>query len=188
MPKITVYIPTYNYARFLDAAIQSVLKQTMDDWELIVINDGSTDNTAEILEPYRAYPKIRILEHENKGLNFTNNIALRAAEGEYLMRLDADDFLDESILLVLSNILDTKPGVGLVYPDYYHVDEDGEIIEIVRRQKIGEESRFARSSGAWRMHHDPQGNSRGNRRLFRGVRSSGRLRDVAEIHSAALSL
>ena len=139
MPKITVYIPTYNYARFLDAAIQSVLKQTTGDWELIVINDGSTDNTAEILEPYRAHPKIRILAQENKGLNFTNNIALRAAEGEYLMRLDADDFLDENILLVLSNILDTKPGVGLVYPDYYHVDEGGEITEIVRRQKIGEE-------------------------------------------------
>ena len=139
MPKITVYIPAYNYGRFLDTAIRSALKQTMDDWELIVINDGSTDNTSEILEPYRAHPKIRILEHENKGLNFTNNIALRAAEGEYLMRLDADDFLDENILLVLSHILDTKSGVGLVYPDYYHVDEDGEIIEIVRRQKIGEE-------------------------------------------------
>ncbi len=139
MPKVTVYIPTHNYGRFLDTAIRSALEQTMDDWELIVIDDGSTDNTAEILEPYRAHPKIRILEQENKGLNFTNNIALRAAEGEYLMRLDADDFLDENILLVLSNILDTKPGVGLVYPDYYYVDHDGEITEIVRRQKIGEE-------------------------------------------------
>ena len=139
MPKVTVYIPTHNYGRFLDTAIRSALKQTMDDWELIVIDDGSTDNTSEILKPYRVHPKIRILEQENRGLNFTNNIALRAAEGEYLMRLDADDFLDENILLVLSHILDTKSGVGLVYPDYYHVDEDGEIIEIVRRQKIGEE-------------------------------------------------
>lgn len=139
MPKVTVYIPAYNYGRFLDAAIQSVLKQTMDDWELIVIDDGSTDDTSEILAPYGTHPKIRILEQENKGLNFTNNIALRIAKGEYLMRLDADDFLDENILLVLSHVLDTKPGVGLVYPDYFHVDEDGEIVEIVRRQKIGEE-------------------------------------------------
>lgn len=139
MPKVTVYIPAHNYGRFLDAAIQSVLKQTMEDWELIVINDGSTDDTSEILAPYGTHPKIRIIEQENKGLNFTNNIALRIARGEYLMRLDADDFLDENILLVLSHVLDTKPGVGLVYPDYYHVDEDGEIIEIVRRQKIGGE-------------------------------------------------
>lgn len=139
MPKVTVYIPAYNYGRFLDAAIRSVLKQTMDDWELIVIDDGSTDNTPEILKPYRTHPKIRIFEQENKGLNITNNIALRIAEGEYLMRLDADDFLDENILLILSHVLNAKPGVGLVYPDYYHVDEDGEVTEIVRRQKIGEE-------------------------------------------------
>ena len=139
MPKVTVYIPAHNYGRFLDAAIQSVLKQTMDDWELIVIDDGSTDNTSEILAPYGTHPKIRIFEQENRGLSFTNNVALRVARGEYLMRLDADDFLDENILLVLSHVLDTKPGVGLVYPDYYRVDEDGEITEIVRRQKIGEE-------------------------------------------------
>lgn len=139
MPKVTVYIPAYNYGRFLDTAIQSVLKQTVDNWELIVIDDGSTDNTSEILETYRAHPKIRIFEQENKGLNFTNNIALRISRGEYLMRLDADDFLDENILLVLSKVLDTKPEVGLVYPDYYLVDEDGEITKIIRRQKIGED-------------------------------------------------
>ena len=139
MPKVTVYIPAHNYGRFLDAAIQSVLKQTMDDWELIVIDDGSTDDTSEILASYGTHPKIRIFEQENRGLSFTNNVALRIARGEYLMRLDADDFLDENILLVLSHVLDTKPGVGLVYPDYYHVAEDGEIVEIVRRQKIGEE-------------------------------------------------
>ena len=133
-----MYIPTHNYGRFLDAAIQSVLKQTMDDWELIIIDDGSTDNTSEMLAPFRTHPKIRILEQENRGLGFTNNIALRIARGEYFMRLDADDFLDENILLVLSHVLDTKLEVGLVYPDYYQVNEDGEITEIVRRQKVGE--------------------------------------------------
>ena len=134
-----MYIPTRNYGRFINAAIQSVLKQTMDDWELIVIDDGSTDNTSEMLAPFRTHPKIRIFEQENRGLGFTNNIALRIARGEYFMRLDADDYLDENILLVLSHVLDTKLEVGLVYPDYYQVNEDGEITEIVRRQKIGEE-------------------------------------------------
>ncbi|MEE9274082.1 MAG: glycosyltransferase family 2 protein, partial [bacterium] len=137
--KVTVYIPAHNYGRYVIQAVESVLRQTMDDWELIVIDDGSTDNTAELLEQYRGHPQIRIIEQENKGLNVTNNIALRLASGEYLMRLDADDYLDENILLVLSNVLDTKPGVGLVYPDYYLVDEEGEIFEIVRRKKIKEE-------------------------------------------------
>jgi len=139
MPKVTVYIPTHNYGRFLDKAIQSVLAQTLTDWELIIIDDGSMDNTKEVLDKYREHPKIRIIEQERKGLNVTNNIALRLANGKYIIRLDADDYFDENILLVLSNILDTKPEIGLVYPDYYHINEEGEIIELIRRKKIGEE-------------------------------------------------
>ena len=139
MVKVTVYIPTYNYARYIDKAVQSVLKQTMSEWELIIIDDGSTDNTPEIISKYKDNPRIRTIEQENKGLNFTNNIALRLANGRYIMRLDADDYLDESALLILSNILDTKPDVGLVYPDYHEVDSEGEIITLVRREKLIEE-------------------------------------------------
>lgn len=139
MPKVTVYIPSHNYGKYLGRAIQSVLKQTMSDWELIVIDDGSTDDTAAALAPFRKNPRIRIIEQENKGLNFTNNIALRLSNGDYLMRLDADDYLDENILLVLSNILDTMPEVGLVYPDYYEVDEEERLLQVVRRKKIDEE-------------------------------------------------
>jgi CMP-N-acetylneuraminic acid synthetase len=139
MPKVTVYIPAHNYGRYLDKAIKSVLYQSMSDWELIIIDDGSTDNTGEVLEQYRGDHRIHIVEQENKGLNVTNNIALRLATGKYVMRLDADDFLDENILLVLSHILDSKPEIGLVYPDYYLVDDEGSILEMVRRKKIGEE-------------------------------------------------
>ena len=139
MVKVTVYIPTHNYGHYIDKAIESVLKQTMIDWELIVIDDGSTDNTRGIIRKFDNNSKVRIIEQENKGLNVTNNIALRLATGKYIMRLDADDYLDENALLVLSNILETKSEIGLVYPDYYHVNEDGEIIEIVRRKKIEEE-------------------------------------------------
>jgi len=139
MVKVTVYICAYNYACYLKEAIESVFKQAMNDWELIIIDDGSTDHTAEILLQYRGNPKVRIIEQENKGLNISNNIALRLANGTYIMRLDADDYLDENILLVLSNILDTHPDIGLVYPDYYEVDSDGKIIHQVRRKKIGDE-------------------------------------------------
>ncbi len=139
MPKVTVYIPCFNYGKYLEKALRSVFEQTLDDWELIIINDGSTDNTAHVLENHTGDSRIRIVEQENKGLNVTNNIALRLAQGQYIIRLDADDYFDENILLVLSNILDTKPEVGLVYPDYYHVDEAGNIIEAVRRKKTGDE-------------------------------------------------
>lgn len=105
MAKVTVYIPTYNYAHYVDKAVQSVLKQTMQDWELIIINDGSTDNTIDVLNRYKNNQKIRIIDQENKGLNVTNNIALRLSNGQYVMRLDADDYLDENALLVMSSIL-----------------------------------------------------------------------------------
>jgi CMP-N-acetylneuraminic acid synthetase len=139
MPKVTVYIPTHNYGKYLSQAIDSVVKQKFDDWELIVIDDGSTDNTVDILKKFGGHPKIKILRQDKKGLTVTNNIALRLSRGKYIMRLDADDYLDENALLVLSNILDTRPDVGLVYPDYYRVDEDGEIIDLERRKKIGKE-------------------------------------------------
>lgn len=139
MPKVTVYITTHNYAHYIDEAVQSVLKQTIADWELIIIDDGSTDNTQQVLEKYRDNSKITIITQENKGLNVSNNVAVRLSRGQYVMRLDADDYLDENCLLVLSNALDLKPEVGLVYPDYYHIDPRGVLLEIVRRKKIGEE-------------------------------------------------
>lgn len=138
--KITVYIPTHNYGKYIEKAIQSVLSQTIKKWELIIINDGSTDNTSEILKKYMDRPGITIVEQERKGLNVSNNIALRLSRGDYIIRLDADDYFDENALLVLSNILDTHPEVGLVYPDYYRVDESGEIVDMERRKKIGEEA------------------------------------------------
>jgi len=111
----------------------------MDDWELIVIDDGSTDDSREVLQKYKSIKKIRVIEQENKGLNVTNNIALRLSNGQYIVRLDADDYFDENLLLVLSNVLDTRSDVDLVYPDYYHISENGDILETVRRKKIDEE-------------------------------------------------
>lgn len=138
-PKVTVYITNYNYGRFLEQAIQSVITQTMTDWELIIIDDGSKDNSKSILNKYRKNTKIRIIEQENKGLNISNNIALRLSNGQFIIRLDADDYMDENMLLVLSSVLETKPNIGLVYPDYYHIDEHDNIIEMVRRKKIDKE-------------------------------------------------
>lgn len=139
MPKVTVYMPCFNYADYAEAAVNSVLAQTMDDWELIIIDDGSTDNSLEVLRPFAENEKIRVIEQENKGLNVTNNIALRLARGQYVMRLDADDWLDENALLVLANTLDKREDAGLVYPDYYEVESNGAISELIRRDKVGEE-------------------------------------------------
>lgn len=135
-PKITVYIPAYNYAQYVEKAMESVLNQTCKNWELLVINDGSTDETEKVLKKYELLDKITIVNQKNKGLTVTCNIALRLAKGEYFMRLDGDDYLDENALLVMSHFLDEHPDIGLVYPDYYLVDEYDEVISIERMEKI----------------------------------------------------
>lgn len=137
-PHVTVYLTNHNYGRYIARAIDSVLAQTMQDFELIVIDDGSTDDSRSVIERYTSNPKIVTVFQENKGLNVTNNIALRAARGEYVIRLDADDWLDPHALQVMSAMLDRDAGLGLVFPDYYTVDVEGRVIEMVRRHDFAD--------------------------------------------------
>jgi CMP-N-acetylneuraminic acid synthetase len=141
-PKVTVYITSYNYANYVEQAIESVLTQNFEDYELLIFDDGSTDNTPEVLKRYEDHPKIKIFYQENSGLPKTCNNALRVSQGKYIMRLDADDYLDENALLVMSNVLDKNPNYGLVYPDYYHISKKGKVLDIIRRNKIGKEDKI----------------------------------------------
>lgn len=139
-PKVSVYITNHNYGRFIQQSIDSVLGQSFQDFELIIIDDGSTDDSREIIGRYIGNPRIIPIFQQNRGLNITNNIALHAARGEYIMRLDADDYLHSNALEVMAGALDREPETGLVFPDYYHVDADGQIIEMVRRHDFDEVS------------------------------------------------
>ncbi len=132
-PLITVYITSYNYGRFIKRAIDSVLEQTCRDFELLIIDDGSVDDSRDTIARYAGHPQVTPILQKNRGLNITNNIALRAARGRYVMRLDADDWLDPHALEILSGIMTREPEVGMVFPDYYLVDYDGNILEQIRR-------------------------------------------------------
>ncbi|MBO6805954.1 glycosyltransferase [Thalassospira sp.] len=135
-PKVTVYIANHNYERFVQFSIESVLKQTFEDWELIIIDDGSKDGSHAVIRKFEDHPKVKVVFQQQQGLNVTNNIALRLARGEYFMRLDADDTLAPEALETMTSVMDRNPNVGLVFPDFYHVDADGEIIELVRRHNF----------------------------------------------------
>jgi glycosyltransferase involved in cell wall biosynthesis len=135
-PRISVYLPSRNYGRYLGEAIDSVLRQTVDDWELIVIDDGSTDETAAVMNLYRGHPQISLHRTEGIGLAAVCNFALAHARGGYVIRLDGDDVLDENILLVLGNVLDRRPEVALVFPDYFLVDGFGDVFATQRRRRI----------------------------------------------------
>lgn len=138
-PLVTVYITNYNYAPFLEQSIRSVLDQTFQDFELIIIDDGSSDNSEEIIEKYRENDKVRIIYQQNKGLNATNNVAIAEACGKYIVRLDADDYLEPSALGMMVTLLEADPELGLVFPDYYYVDEDGNVTGQERRHHFDDE-------------------------------------------------
>lgn len=134
--KVTVYIVSRNYGRFLEEAIQSVLQQSMDDWELLLINDNSSDATQEVMERYAHLRNVSLLQADGQGLVKAANMAIENARGGYIIRLDADDVFDENILLVLSNHLDNNPHTALVFPDYYLIDEYGHIFANERREQV----------------------------------------------------
>ena len=140
MTKVSVIITAHNYGKYLEQAIESVLNQKFNDYELIIVNDASTDNTPQVLKEYGNKEWIKIINHtENRGLIVSCDEAINASTGEYLVRLDADDYFDENALLVLSNILDNNPEVGLVYPDYFLITEEGKILDHMRLPKVNKE-------------------------------------------------
>lgn len=136
---VTVYITNFNYGKFIKQAIESVLIQTEQSFELIIIDDGSTDNSKEIIEKYNDLKNIRIVYQKNKGLNVTNNIALRAARGKYIVRLDADDYFSPNALELLLEKLESDSMLGMVFPDYFIVDTQGEVLERQKRHDFDNE-------------------------------------------------
>jgi glycosyltransferase involved in cell wall biosynthesis len=136
--KTTVYIVSHNYGKYLEAAIESVLRQTIDDWELIIIDDNSSDNTSAIMNFYKGDRRIRLFTTPGIGLPAVCNFALKESRGKYIIRLDGDDIFEENILLVLSNYLDRNPECSMVFPDYYLIDEFGRIFAHEKREKMYE--------------------------------------------------
>ena len=139
MSLITIYITNYNYGNFIQDAIESVISQEGVDFELLIIDDGSTDNSKDIIERYRSVENVTIIYQKNKGLNVTNNVALDLARGKYIMRLDADDYLAPKALKKLSAELDADEEMGLVFPDYYTVDINGKILDHYKRHDFKKE-------------------------------------------------
>jgi GT2 family glycosyltransferase len=124
--EVSVIIPTYNRPRWLAETIESVLGQTYLHIETIVVNDGSTDNTEQILKPYR--DRIVYIYKENGGPGSAVNAGIMAATGEYIARVDDDDlFLPEKVELQVE-MFQQEPRLGLVATDHHIIDQEGEII------------------------------------------------------------
>jgi glycosyltransferase involved in cell wall biosynthesis len=125
-PEVSVVIPSYNHARFIARAVDSVLASSFADFELMIIDDGSTDDTLEVLRPYRNHPKVRVRTQENRGAHAALNVGLSLADGELLFVLNSDDAFHPARLQRLVERFRDDPEVVLAASWIEVVDgEDG---------------------------------------------------------------
>ncbi len=127
--KISVIIPCYNHGRYLARAIESINSQSVKDTEIIVVDDGSTDNTKE--ETTR-YPEIIYIYQSNQGLSAARNTGIRASKGDYLVFLDADDWLAPDALKINLGYISGKPEIAFVSGAHIKINASGEVLEDVR--------------------------------------------------------
>lgn len=121
MPKVSAIVPIYNGMAYLPATIDNLLKQTYSDFEVVIVNDGSTDNIVEWVSQIQD-PRVRLISQANQGLAKTRNRGIQESTGKYLAFLDADDLWDASKLAKQVEVLDKKPEVGLVYSWVSYID------------------------------------------------------------------
>ena len=124
---VSVIIPTYNHARFLSGAIDSVLAQTRPALEVIVVDDGSTDGTRELLADYGE--RIRVLRQQNQGVAAARNAGIGAANGEYLAFLDSDDAWYPRKLELQMLRFEQEPQLGLVHCGAERIDAEGRTLD-----------------------------------------------------------
>jgi glycosyltransferase involved in cell wall biosynthesis len=130
-PAVSVVIPCYNHAGFLAKAVESVVNQTFTDWECIIVNDGSHDDTAQVAESLTwkyLDKKINIITQANHGLPTARNAGIKASKGRYILPLDADDLIHPEMLQKTVSLLDTHPEIAIAYTDIKQIGSVNRIV------------------------------------------------------------
>lgn len=136
LPLVSIIIPSYQSAQFVTKAIDSCLAQTYPNIEIIIIDDGSTDNTKEVVSTYITAKKINYIYHANKGLSGARNTGLKLANGAYIQFLDADDTINpEKIQLQIDYLVKHPEHIG-VYSDYV-IQKNNQSIHYLREYPVG---------------------------------------------------
>lgn len=127
MVKISIVVPVYNSIKYLDRCINSILKQTFLDFELILINDGSTDSSFSVMKKYETDSRVKCYSQKNKGIAATRNRGIDLASGEYIMFIDNDDYIKEDYLMhYVTKIEEDESDV--VIGNYQRVLDNGKVL------------------------------------------------------------
>ncbi len=131
LPRVSVIVPNYNYAHYLVQRLDSIFNQTVQDFELIYLDDASTDDSAAVFARYADDSRVRAFYNEKNGGNVFRqwNKGVREARGQYIWLAEADDFADPHLLEALLSRLENDPQVGLAYSSSQVVDENGAVVE-----------------------------------------------------------
>lgn len=154
LPEISILMPAFNVEKYIAMAIDSVLNQTFSDFELIIINDGSTDETGEIVEKYRDMDsRIRVYHRENHGIASARNLSLSYARGKFVTFIDSDDAVKENYLECLhENAI--KYNADVVFSSYYrYVEEENKNYYVVLEQ--GYEVKEFTGQEAYQNYYNP---------------------------------
>lgn len=133
---VSVILPVFNAERFLSQCLDSILRQTYQDWELIAVADGSKDGSIEILKSYEKRDnRIHIISKKNEGVSIARNIALEHAHGDYIYFVDSDDIVMPEALMILVKAMDSNKAT-FVKSDFLPIDEQGKQVFINKKQVI----------------------------------------------------
>jgi glycosyltransferase involved in cell wall biosynthesis len=124
LSRFTVVIPAFNAARTIGSSIRSVLQQTEQDFEIVVVDDGSTDDTCERARSFATDPRVRVIDQPNGGPSAARNAGLAAARGSYVSMLDADDLWLPQYLEVMGGALDANRDAAFAYTDAWILDDE----------------------------------------------------------------
>lgn len=136
-PKVSIIIPAYNAMKYLPETVESVFQQTLTDFELLIINDGSTDNIVEWVSRL-ADPRVKLISQANQGTALARNHGIIEAKGEYIALLDADDLWEATKLQKQAKCLDNNPLVGLVDTWAITIDDRGNASRIRKHEVEGD--------------------------------------------------
>jgi glycosyltransferase involved in cell wall biosynthesis len=135
MPKVSIIVPSYNYAKYMDERIQSLLNQTYQDFELIIVDDASTDNSVDVINKYKYDTRIKTqFFSENSGLPYKRwNDGAKMSCGDYLLFAGADDACAPTMLEKLTQSLDAHPNVGIAYCQSMKMDAKSNLIHSLKK-------------------------------------------------------